>query len=204
MRLRCIPKMNNENSNVEGDVTYISSGIPFASNFSQLFSQSYSNASTHFFASNAPEYPTGLQSETILWGFTGFKSSNYGYAVLNKRKAWTYSSEENCNFLLGLPLIFSISLDAEKFLSASKTFEKNVSEICSTVSKLILENNLSAIGEISTFQEEGTEPKLFITYGIANKTYSAILKLWDEVCKKVAETVPLEMLKKVTVVFDQI
>jgi hypothetical protein len=206
MRLRCVPKTGTKNINAEVDVHF--TGYFIDPSYLLTFycppscPKIYNSITSQFFASNVPQSPTRFYSDETAYTYTIFNPNVY--AVLTRGSTWVLPKEESCNFLLKLPMIFSISLDAEKFLSANKSFEKNVNQICSTVSKFVLKENLSAIGEISVFQEEGTEPKLFITYGIANKPYSAILKLWDEACKKVAETTSLETLKKVAVVFDQL
>lgn len=182
MNLRCMPKTLNENNNAKLDVHFVDPSVLFTSNALQFPTWSYSNASSR-------PYDT--------FNF-------YDCDISNKSSIWVMIKEENCNLSLGVPLIFSISQDAEKLFSESATFREDISGICNRIAEFISDKDLTAIGDITVFQEEGGEPKLFITYGISNKQYGEILKLWDEACEQLAKTISVDSLKKVAVVFDQL
>lgn len=117
--------------------------------------------------------------------------------------SWSFSEETDC-MISQAPLIFSISEDAEGYLSERTHLKKDTFDICGRVAEFVVDNDLSAIGTISIFQEDELVPKLFIKYTIANKTYEEILKLWDAACAKIAESIPIDSLKEIAVVFDQI
>jgi hypothetical protein len=109
----------------------------------------------------------------------------------------------NYDISYGVPLIFLISPNAEKRLLEEPVLKKDVLHMCEIIADFVSSKDLKAIGEISFFQEDESEPKLFISYGIMNKRYSEILKLWDEACKKLMRSIPVESLEKVALVFDQ-
>lgn len=180
MSLHCIPRMLNENSNAEATRYFVDPSVLFASSILQSCAWLYGNAYSEIYGTLNLYSPPNLAS------------------------IWVKTEIGNCSLSLGLPLIFSISQDAEKLLSANADFKRDLIDICQDIAEFATDRNLTAIGEISIFQEDESEPRLFITYGIANKSYSEILKSWDEVCKKLAEIVPINTLEKIAVIFDQL
>jgi hypothetical protein len=180
MNLHCIPRTFNENSNA------IATG--------------------YFIHPRALSEKNILQSRTWLYGKASseiHRTFNL-YSPPNLTPVWVKTEIGNCNLSLGLPSIFSISQDAEELLSTNTDFKRDVSGICKDIAEFAAVRELMAVGEIAIFQEDESEPRLFVTYGIMNKPYGEILKFWDEVCKKLAETVPTDTLEKIAIIFDQL
>lgn len=203
MSLRCIPKIEDINSNSETETFWVDTCASFRYRVLQsLARQVYNNTSAQVFISGDSQNHTNLFIKTLAKSYDMFVFRDYAFS--NKDQIWIMSKQDNCHLSLGIPLIFSVSQDAENMLSEDKGLEKDVGKISNMIADFAMDNHLNAIGELSVFHEDGAQPKLFITYGIDNKSYNEILTLWDDACRKLAEKVPVESLKKVAVVFDQL
>jgi hypothetical protein len=180
MSLSCMPRTIVQNSNAEVTKYFIDPNVLFASN--------------------------SLASSTWLYGNrpSAIHDTSSLFSPTRLTPVWFKTKRANCNLSLGLPLIFLISQDAGKLLSAKTDFKRDVSAICQNIARFAADKNLNMIGEASIFQEDESEPKLFLNYGIANRPYGEILVLWDQVCKKLAETIPVNILEKIAVTFDQL
>jgi hypothetical protein len=179
-----MPKIYNEDSNAEASLNFISPSTYLAFNFPSSESQTWLN--------------TNVSQEIFkTFSYFNFNASSLHFA------SWLVE-KTNCDLSLGIPFVFSISENAIGLLSKSTEFREDVIDICNKISEFVLERDLIAVGEISIFQEDETEPKLFITYGIANKQYKEILELWDEVCKQLAKSTSTSSLEKIAVIFDQL
>jgi hypothetical protein len=185
MGLQCIPKTFNENSNIEASIHF---------NGSTIY-----NSQSVFWSRNL------ISGNTIFASVHNTFSPSLNSYAISTIGTWTITKGAGCILSSELPLIFTVSRNAEKFLSQNNGLKKDVFDTCGNVAEFIIDKGLTAIGEISLFQEEDElEPKLFIKYGIANKEYYEILKLWDKACKKIAKSVSVNSLEKIAVIFDQL
>jgi hypothetical protein len=179
---RQIQRAFNEDSNIKAVSGFINPSSCLAFNFSQSIDW--------------------LDVNTTKRVFVTLNRFNIGIASC-RPPSWMIN-ETNRDLSLGIPLIFSISENAMRLISRSFEFKKDVMNICNAISDFVSDRDLTAIGEISIFQEDETEPKLFITYGIANKQYQEILRLWDDACEQLAKSTSVSSLEKIAVVFDQL
>jgi len=154
------------------------------------------------------EHLTNYQ-EPIWWTFTnvapkGLKSFPLlAYTLSHSFVSWLVE-KRNIDRYFGLPLIFSVSDEAIGILSEDTELKRAFIQMSERIGRLLLEGNVSAIGEVSTFQEDEEKPKVFITYAIMSKKYSEILKIWDGICEDLTQSIPVSSLQKIAIVLDQL
>ncbi len=185
MKFRRVQRLASENSTMETAV--------------QLFDL---NA---FSAYGSTQIDTLPSMDASSEGTIAFNFLDYGYLGIHfdvPPSPWRFE-ETKYDISFGVPLIFSISQNAEKLLLKGATLKDDVLHICDVVADFVSARDLKAIGEISVFQEDESEPRLFVTYAILNRHYDEILKIWDEVCTELMKSIPLDSLEKVAIVFDQ-
>lgn len=185
MRFRRVQELSSRNSTIEPDVQFIDQNTFLGYNIPQFDTWSSMN-----------ELPQANET------FNFARHNSLGTYSNVRIEPWMLG-QANYDFSFGLPLIFSISSNAEKLLLGKPTLKRDVLGIVDIVDDFVSARKLKAIGEMSIFQEDESEPKLFITYGILHKRYEEILKLWDEVCEELMKSIPVESLEKVAIVFDQ-
>ena len=187
MKFRNVQRLAIDSSTLKPNVQFINRNASLGHNTTQFESA---------LCVNIPPQP---MTEVFNFSDYNFLSSYVDVQV----NPWIFQ-QVNYDISLGMPLIFSISPNAEELLLKGPTLKENVLDMLGSIADFMSEKDLKAIGEISIFQEDESEPKLFITYGILNKRYDEILKLWDEACKELMKSIPLESLEKVAIIFDQL
>jgi hypothetical protein len=185
MRFRHVRRLASENSTAETDVHFNDRNAFLAYNISQLDTWP----------------PTSISPQpTETFNSLDYNSlSTYSNVQVSP---WIFE-QVDYDISSGVPLIFSISPNAEKLLLRVPALKKDVLDMCDIIANFVSAKDLKAIGEISFFQEDESETKLFITYGILSKRYDEILKLWDEACEELMKSIPVKSLEKVALVFDQ-
>jgi len=78
--------------------------------------------------------------------------------------------------------------------------------LCDAIKAFLTERGLKGLGKIGVFRDrEASDAEvLVLEYGIEGKTYSEVLKLWDDACIEASNNFPPEILKKVVIVFDEL
>jgi len=162
-------------------------------------------------------HPIGLNEQTstnveeaFSWTVTN-KASNilrdyslFWYDTGSHSLASWLVEKENVDRSLSLPQIFSISEEAVKILLGDEEFRRDIIKMTQYIGQILSEMNITTLGEVSIFQEDTEEPKLFVTYGVTGKKYSKILEIWDEISKKVGSVIPTSTLEKTAIVFEEL
>ena len=135
MRFRRVQRLASENSTVKPNVQFINRNAFLGHNIAQFDTWSSMNISPQ-------------PMETLNF----FDYSSLGTYADIQINPWIFG-QVNYDISFGVPLIFSISPNAEKLLLREPTLKENVLDMLDIIADFVSAKDLKAIGEISIFQE---------------------------------------------------
>lgn len=94
---------------------------------------------------------------------------------------------------------------ALNFLSEEVTLVPQVTNLLQNFVTAASRLNLSATCSLTTFvdPESNERGSLVLDVKIRNKTYAEILRIWDDVATQLLSSLPIEIQKQITLVFDE-